>query len=100
MGLLYLIRVMQDHGMQLKEIRGYLRLLELDHITIKYIKDILEEDKRYREDILFKEGITPDIKHFILKNVPLKLLKLRKLTIIRKEKLYKIIELRAYTELD
>jgi len=32
--------------------------------------------------------------------VPLKLLKLRKLTITRKEKLYKIIELRAYAELD
>lgn len=99
-GMLYLIRMMQDRGMQLKEIRGYLRLLELDHEAIIDIKKIIEEDERYREDILFKEGITPEIKDYILENVPLKLLKLRKLKITRKEKLYKIIELRAYAELD
>lgn len=75
-------------------------MLELNYKAIKDIKDILGEDKRYIEDILFKEGITPGIKDFILKNVPLKLLKLKKLTITRKEKLYKIIELRAYAELD
>lgn len=45
---------MRDQGIKLKELRGYLSLFALDHEAIRDIKDILEEDKRYRENILFK----------------------------------------------
>lgn len=99
-GMLYLIRVLQDQGMKLKEIRGFLSLLELNYEAIRDIKDIIEEDKKYREDILFKEGITPEVKQYILKEVPLKFMRLKKLKITRLEKFNKIIELRAYAELD
>jgi len=99
-GMLYLIRIMQDQGMKLKEIGGYLSLFKLDYEAIRDIKEIIDEDKRYREEILFKEGITPEIKDYLLKNVPLKLLKLRNLTITRLEKFKRIIELKAYSHLD
>ncbi len=99
-GMLYLIRILQDQGMKLKEIGGYLSLFKLDYEAIRDIKEIIEEDKKYREEILFKEGITPEIKTYLLKEVPLKLLNIRKLTITRLEKFNRIIELRAYSELD
>lgn len=99
-GMLYLIRIMQDQGMQLKEIKKYLDLFALDHKAIKNIKEIIDEDKRYKEEILFKEGITPEIKEYLLKEVPLKLLRLKNLTITRLEKFEKVISLRAYSELD
>ncbi|MBA7492313.1 hypothetical protein ES702_02863 [subsurface metagenome] len=99
-GILYLIRVLQDHGIKLKEIKGYLSLFKLDHKAVRDIKDIIEEDRIYKENILFKEGITPEVKEYLLKEVPLKLLNLRNLTITRLEKFNKIIKLRAYAELD
>jgi len=98
--MLYLIRIMQDRGMKLKEIGGYLSLFRLDHEAVRDIKEIIEEDKKYKEEILFKKGITPEIKDYLLKNVPLKLLKLRNLVITRLEKFNKIISLKAYSELD
>lgn len=99
-GMLYAIRVLQDQGMKLKEIRGYLSLFALGREAIRDIKDIIEEDMSYRENIIFKEGITPKIKEYLLKEVPLKLLRLKKLKITRLEKFKKIIELKAYSELD
>ncbi|MBA7493079.1 hypothetical protein ES702_03634 [subsurface metagenome] len=99
-GILYLIRILQDQGMKLNEIGGYLSLFKLDYEEIRDIKEIIDEDKRYKEEILFKEGITSEIKAYLLSEVPLKLLNLRNLTITRLEKFNKIIELRAYSELD
>jgi len=99
-GMLYLIRVLQDQGMKLKEIGGYLSLFKLGYEEIRDIKEIIDEDKKYKEEILFKEGITPEIKVYLLKEVPLKLLNLRNLTITKLEKFKKIIGLRAYAELD
>lgn len=99
-GMLYLIRVLQDQGMKLLEIGGYLSLFKLDHEEIRDIKEIIDEDKRYKEEILFKEGITPEVKAYLLKEVPLKLLRLKNLAISRLEKFNKIIALKSYAELD
>ncbi|MBA7620086.1 hypothetical protein ES703_27429 [subsurface metagenome] len=66
-GMLYLIRIMQDQGMKLGEIKTYLNLLNLDIKVLKEIKEIIKGDKRYRENILLEEGITPEIKAYILK---------------------------------
>lgn len=66
-GMLYLIRIMQDQGMKLGEIKTYLNLLNLDIKALKEIKEITKGDKRYRENILLEEGITPEIKAYILK---------------------------------
>jgi len=99
--LFYLVKICVSKGLRLKDIAEYLRLLEkLDHEAIREIKNIIEEDKRYREGILFNEGITAKTKDFILENVPLQVLRLKNLTITRKEKLFKIISLRAHAELD
>lgn len=53
--------------MKLREIKKYLNLLNLDIKALKEIKEIFEGDKRYRENIQFEEGITTDIKAYILK---------------------------------
>lgn len=66
-GMFYLIRIMQYQGMKLGEIKTYLNLLNLDIKALKEIKEIIKGDKRYRENILFEEGITPEIKAHILK---------------------------------
>ncbi|MGB3346668.1 MAG: hypothetical protein WBA71_05415 [Candidatus Humimicrobiia bacterium] len=97
-GMIYLIGIMQDQGMKLGEIKTYLNLLDLDIKALKEIKEITKGDKRCRENILFEEGITPGIKAYIFKNVLLKLLKKLKITSL--EKFNKIIELKAYAELD
>lgn len=99
-GMIYLIKFMKERRMKLREIRSYLDLLELNLEAVRDIKDIIEDDRRHRENILFKEGITPEIKDYLLKEIPLKLLDLKKLTITRFERLKQIITLRAYAELD
>lgn len=99
-GMIYLIKFMKDRRMKLRDIRSYLDLLELNLEAVRDIKDIIEDDRRHRENILFKEGITPEIKDYLLKEIPLKLLDLKKLTITRFERLKQIITLRAYAELD
>jgi len=99
-GMIYLIKFMKDRRMKLRDIRSYLDLLELNLEAVRDIKDIIEDDRRHRENILFKEGITPEIKDYLLKEIPLKLLNLKKFTITRFERLKQIIIQRAYAELD
>ena len=99
-GLIYLIKVMGDRRVKLKDIKTYLDLLSLNFESVRDIKDIIEEDKRYRENMLFKEGITPETKDYLLKEIPLKLLDLKKFKITNFERLKRIIKLRAYAELD
>ena len=99
-GLLYLIRVMRDRNMILKELRGYLSLFRLDREAIRDIKDIIEEDAIQKRELLFSNGITPETRELMLKKIPLKLLNQRALKITRFEKFNKIIGLRAYAELD
>ncbi|MBA7670133.1 hypothetical protein ES703_78276 [subsurface metagenome] len=99
-GMLYLIRVMQDQGMKLKELKGYLSLFRLDREAIRDIEDIINEDAIQKKELLFSNGITPETRNLMLKKIPLKLLNQRALKITRFEKFKKIIGLRAYAELD
>jgi len=99
-GMLYLIRVMQDQGMKLKELKGYLSLFRLDREAIRDIEDIINEDAIQKKELLFSNGITPETRNLMLKKIPLKLLNQRALKITKLEKFKKIIGLRAYAELD
>jgi len=98
--MLYLIRVMQDQGMKLKELRGYLSLFRLNREAVIDIKDLINEDNIQKKELLFSNGITPETRDLMLKKIPLKLLNQRALKITKLEKFNKIIGLRAYAELD
>jgi len=99
-GMIYLIHTLKTKGFKLKEIKIYLDLLMLDFEALRDIRDIIESDKRSKKNILFEKGITPEVREYMLKEIPLKLLNLKNLQITRWEKFEQIIELRAYAELN
>jgi len=99
-GLIYLIHTLKTKGFKLKEIKIYLDLLKVDFEALRDIRDIIDSDKRFKQNILFREGVTPETREYMLKEIPLKLLNLKNLKITRWEKFQQVIKLRAYAELD
>jgi len=99
-GLIYLIHTLKTKGFKLKEIKIYLDLLKLSLEAVRDIKDIIDDDKRFKQNILFREGVTQEVREYMLKEIPLKLLNLKNLQITRYEKFEQIIRLRAYAELN
>jgi len=96
-GLLYMIDVLQKQGFQLSEIKEYLDLTELKDIN--RLKAILEEDRKFNEEMYFLIGIDKEIKDYLIKNVPLNLINQEKI-LTKLDYLKKVIELRAYAELN
>lgn len=96
-GLLYLIEKLQKQGYQLAEIGESLELIKLN--DIEKLKVIVEEDETFNNEMFFLIGIDKEIKKYIIKNIPLKLFNFEKI-LTRLDRLKKVIELRAYAELD
>lgn len=96
-GLLYLIENLQKQGYQLAEIKDYLDLIKLN--DIEKIKNILREHRKFEEEMLLLIGIDKEIKEYIIKNVPLNLFNYEKI-LTKLDHLKKVIQLRAYAELD
>lgn len=94
-GLIYLIETLKNEGYELIEIKKYLDLIKLNSVEVlNKIKWLIDQDRIYKEKIIYKEGISPKTKAFLLKEIILN----PKIT--GYGKLEKVISLKAYSEID
>jgi hypothetical protein len=102
-GIFYMIDILKSQGFELREIKEYFELLKLDTPEkIEKIRKIKGIDRVQKEtiNILFNRAVDVEDRNQVLRERPAKLLVREKFKVDDFEDLKKIIELRAYAELD